>query len=74
MNGSDNDDDDDDFELEEEGEISDDPKSMAMATAALNESLSDSINLFQAIHVLQGDEDERAYKTNNLTSGELTNL
>ena len=71
MNGSDN---DDDFELEEEGEISDDPKSMAMATAALNESLSDSINLFQAIHVLQGDEDERAYKTNNLTSGELTNL
>ena len=71
MNGTDN---DDDFELEEEGEISDDPKSMAMATAALNESLSDSINLFQAIHVLQGDEDERAYKTNNLTSGELTNL
>ena len=71
MNGTDN---DDDFELEEEGEISDDPKSMAMATAALNESLSDSINLFQAIHVLQGDDDERAYKTNNLTSGELTNL
>ena len=71
MNGSDN---DDDFELEEEGEISDDPKSMAMATAALNESLSDSINLFQAIHVLQGDEDERAYRTNNSTSGELTNL
>ena len=63
--------DDDDLEFEEEGEISDDPKTMAMTTATLNESLSDSINLFQAIHVLQGEDDERAFKTNNATSGTL---
>jgi hypothetical protein len=41
---------------------------MALATAALNESLSDSINLFQAIHVLQGKEDEMAYKKNETSS------
>ena len=39
--------DDDELEFEEEGEISDDPKSMAMTSSAFNESLSDSINLFQ---------------------------
>ena len=73
--------DDDDLELEEEGEISDDPQSMAMTSAALNESLSDSINLFQAIHVLQGEEDEMAFKKNETSSckylpivGKMTNV
>ena len=37
--------------------------------STLNESLSDSINLFQAIHVLQSKEDELALKKNDSSSG-----
>jgi hypothetical protein len=37
--------------------------------SSFNESLSDSINLFQAIHVLQSKEDEMALKKNDSSSG-----
>jgi hypothetical protein len=62
--------DDNDDDIEEEGEISSDPQALAMS--AFNESLSDSINLFQAIHVLQSKEDELALKKNETSSGIFT--
>jgi hypothetical protein len=61
--------DDDSDELDVEGDISTDPQALAMSS--FNESLSDSINLFQAIHVLQSKDDELALKKNESTSGKL---
>ena len=61
--------DDDSDDLDVEGDISTDPQALAMSS--FNESLSDSINLFQAIHVLQSKDDELALKKNESTSGKL---
>ena len=66
------DDNDEDMEGEDFDDESVDENAISRESKALantfNETLSDSINLFQAIHVLQSKEDELAYQ-NDTSAG-----